>query len=238
MGGSKIKSMVIASLVLINIFFLAVIVFDRADDARREKRVIENVCAVMVSNGIQLSPDDISVNMRLRAMKTVRSQQAEQTIAQAVLGPVFITDRGGNIYQYENQNSGSAVFDSAGGFTISVNAGVVSGDGGAEAEVNKLLRAMKLETMALSTKGGAGSEIVTAVCAYKKADIFNCTVRFTFIGGSLREIAGRYAPGIAPEENGAAISPVSTALLQFLAFVKSGETVCGRKDSEIGRAHV
>ena len=227
MSGSRIKTMVIAALAVINVFFIAFIIRDTAADARSERRAVENACSVLRNNGVYIDPDDVKSGGSIRAMRVARADEAEAVIARAFLGTADMTDLG-VICLYENAGLGTAEFSSGGVFTIMLNEGAVTNSGGTLRTVNRLLRAMKLETKEAAVSGAPGYETVTAVNSYKGASIFNCVVEFTFRGSSLESVRGRYMAGIETAEDGTEISSVGTALLCFLAAVRRDEVECAR----------
>ena len=212
--------MVIAALLLINVFFLAVIFIDTVDKTRSERQAIENVCAVLRAGGIMIDPDDVNGGGAIRTMRTTREDETEALIARAVLGETEMTDQGVILF-YESAGRGRAEFASAGDFEIELYEGVITASAGTVRTVQRILREMKLETSELNLSGEQGSEIVTAVSAYRGASIFNCTIDFVFDGDSLVTIKGRYVTRVEAAEDGAEISTVGTALLVFLAAVKS-----------------
>ena len=222
MSVSKIKSIVIVALLLINVFFLTVIVVDTIADARSERLVIENACAILRLGGIAVEPDSIRSIDALRTMRAVRDHEAEETIARAVLGAVVMTDLG-VIFRYENPDNGVADFYSAGDFEIQINEGVATNAWGTLRSVQRILSDMKLDTSEIVLSGEPGSEVVTAVAAYRGASIFNCAIEFVFSGVNLETVKGRYVTGIEAAEDGAVISSPSAALFDFLAAVRRGE---------------
>lgn len=238
MSGSKIRSMTITALVLINVVFLTVIVIGAVEDARSERQAIENACFMLRGGGIEVDPDSIRVNSELRTMRTVRGDEAEAAIARALLGEAEMTDLG-VIFLYESADSGTAEFFSAGDFEVLLNEGVITNNGGPLRTVQRLLRDMKLETAAPVLSGEPGYETVTAVSAFRGANIFNSLIEFVFNGESLETVSGRYAAGFEVAEGGAVMSSASTALLSFLAAVQNEEIECSRiYDVEAGYQHL
>lgn len=222
--------MVIVALLLINVFFIAVIIVDSVADAQSERQAIENVCSIMRNSGIQINPEDIKTSGALRTMLAVRGDDAEEAIAYALLGPTEMTDQG-VIYLYESAERGKAVFFSAGDFEISLNKSVVTSGNGALRTVKRLLRDMKLETAEPVISGDIGNETVSVACVYRGARIFNCAIEFIFRGENLETIKGRYVTGLEIMEDGHEISSAGTALLEFLAWVKKEDVVCLRIDN-------
>ncbi|MCL2125376.1 MAG: hypothetical protein FWH33_05235 [Oscillospiraceae bacterium] len=225
MGIAKVKTLIIALLVLVNAFFLTVILVDDFAAARTERQAIDNVCTILRSNGIMIEPDSIKKSSDIRAMRASRDTEQEAAAANALIGPVEMTDQG-VIYLYNNPERGSAKFSIAGDFEFILNEGCIPSGESILRTVNGLLRDMKFEAASLDVRRESSAEIVTVVGAYKGASIFNLTMDFMFSESCLREVRGRYLTGIEPVESGSGISNVSTALLGFLAAVKRGDVAC------------
>jgi len=222
LSGSRIKTIAIAALLLINALFLTVIIIDAAADALSEREALENVCAVLRAGGIMINPDAVSTAGPIRTMRTARSLETEEAIARAVLGQTVVTDQG-VIYLYENAERGSAEFASAGDFEIHLKEGVITNTNDTLRTIQGLLRSMNLETSEPLVSVSPDGETVTAAIAYRDASIFNCAVEFVFFGGSLQTIKGRYVAGFEPAEDGGVIHSAGTALLGFLAEVRREE---------------
>jgi len=237
MGASRVKTIAIVVLLLINIFFGTVILIDKADDSYGERQAIEHACAVMRSGGISIEPDAVITNNTIRRMRATRVDESEARIAQAVLGQTVMTDLG-VIYRYENEQRGTAEFYSAGDFEIRFNEGVIPNENGTLRTVQEFLRDMGLETASQTVSISQEREIVTVVEAYKGASIFNCTIEFMFVEGYLQTIIGRYVTGVEPVEDSAKMMQAGTALLGFLAWVRNGNAVCTQIDKvEAGYQH-
>ena len=220
MSVPRIKTIVIAMLVLINAFFMALIVIDAVAEAHTERQTLENVCAIMRKGGIEVRPDDVGAAGDIRTMRTARVLEVEEGIARAFLGPTAMVDQG-VIYRYENEERGVAEFASAGDFEIRMKDGVITEGRGLVRTVNGLLRGMKLDTSAPAQPVELDSDtvMVTVIGTYRGTGIFNGVIEFIFEGGSLQTVRGRYVAGVEPVEGGAEISRVETALLGFLAAV-------------------
>lgn len=221
MSGSKIRNIAIVSLVLINMLFLAVIILDAADDAGARRESVENLSAIFKANGITINPGAIREADALRAMRTLRDIQTEETIAQVFLGETVKIDQG-VIHTYENPLRGIAFFYSAGDFSIQLFDGIISSSPDeALGMAEYLLSNMGIETTALTVFSDSGNEteIVTATAAYREVSVFNGIIEFVFVRDNLHEVRGRYVAGFEPMEDGAAISYAATALLGFLSAV-------------------
>ena len=233
MSVSRIKSIVIAALCLINIFFLVMIVSDNIIDAQYERQVMDNVAAILEMHGISVDFDNVVTHGALRTMRTARSLETEERIAQAALGPVTVTSPGGGIYLYESA-AGTATFFSDGAFDIRFQAGAPPDTDDIAAAAQRLLRGMEIETAAEFKMPDAQTVVVFG--AYRGISIFNSTIQFVFDEESrLLSITGRYITGIEPMADGAQISSVATALLDFLAALRrDGQTVVRIERMEAG----
>jgi len=225
MSISKLKTLSIAMLLLVNSFFLGIIIVDNYTLARDERKAIENVCSILQSNGIKIDSGNITKTKPIRTMRTARAVEIEANIAKAFLGSTEMTYQG-VIYLYENAQRGTAEFYSAGDFEIRLHKGVITGENGMQRTVQDLLRNMRLEAMEFTLVIEPESGKVRALSAYNGISVFNCAIDFIFKENSLQTVRGRYLTGIEAIENGAQISHVTTALLEFLAAVKRGDVEC------------
>ena len=218
MSVSRIKSLVIAALCLINIYFAVTIVVNNVSDARYERQMMDGAVAILQMQGISVDLDNVVTHGALRTMRAARSLETEERIAQAVLGSVTITEHGGGIYLHESA-IGAATFFSDGAFDIRFQEGVSAGAGDAVRTTERLLRDMRIETADELLMPDAQTIVVFG--AYRGISIFNSMIQFVFDeDGSLLSITGRYVTGIEPIADGAQISSVATALLDFLAAVR------------------
>ena len=199
---------------------------DTYADARNERQAIESVCEILLSNGIEIDPDNIQKTDALITMRTVREFGMEEALAQTFLGIVEVIDKG-TIYIYENAHRGSAEFSSAGDFEIWLNEGAITNTNeSSEKTIQSLLSNLQLAGISFDINYDEKRETVIAVSMYKNAEIFNCSMDFVFREGSLRTVAGRYLTGIEDADASTEISQTETALLAFLAAVKRGDIEC------------
>ncbi|MCL2152962.1 MAG: hypothetical protein FWH57_08400 [Oscillospiraceae bacterium] len=237
MDVSRIKTITVAVLVMINILFGAVIVIDTIADARANRLTIEYACDALHDGGIAIDADSIISNGAIRTMRTARQDESEAMIAQAVLGETTMTDHG-VIFLYENAQRGTAEFYSAGDFEIRLKNTDITNENGSLRTVLELLDKMGVETASQVVSYSEGTETVTVIDAYKGISIFNCATEFIFRDGSLQMIAGRYVTGVEPDPDGTEITHAATALLSFLSWVRLGNADCARIDKvEAGYRH-
>jgi len=224
MSIARLKSLVIAVLLLINIFFATDIVWDRISDAAQQARTIGELRVVMESSGLALSVNAIGDVAVLDAYTTSQDAFAEAVIARAILGDCApVQSESGQIYAGEN---GTATFNSSGRFIIEMTEAVFSAEASPERAARKLLKSMGINTAEPVASVFGNTTIVVALCSWRGSQIFNCTVSFTFVGGELVNITGRRPSGMSEAHSGDSIS-LPTALLSFLRFNKAQETEAG-----------
>jgi len=112
MSISKVKTIALALLVLINIIFLSVIVIDTLADSRSERAALDNVSAVMRAGGINIDPGiiytgdaDISsaVTALLGFLAAVRDESREDVWSSSIYGVELIH---GDSCEHENCDLG------------------------------------------------------------------------------------------------------------------------------------
>jgi hypothetical protein len=205
--------------VLINVFFVAVFLIDRGGAELEKRRALDDLRTVLHNGGIALNTDALSEGEPLPALITERDVAAEELLALAVLGKAERTSSGGNIYSYSNEK-GRVAFNGRGEFVIDLDYSTETGD--AASVTARILKAMGVETTTPVAVGGDGNETVTARCAYKGAEIFNCQVAFSFTEGYVKHASGRRPTGIAAAESGE-LFDVYTALTMFGAAESGGD---------------
>ncbi|MDR2358115.1 MAG: hypothetical protein LBD92_08560 [Oscillospiraceae bacterium] len=223
MSVGRIKNLVIAALIMINLFLLLFFVWGRAGEISARREVIEDICVIMGNNGIVLEPSSIGGAGGLASRGTSRDAAAEDAAAAAVLGNCEKTESG-SISRYLGAR-GSASFNGRGEFVFEIYPGDAAAES-AEAHARGLIKDMGLRTGAPDIKRSDGVTSVSAVCTFEGAPVFNCPVRFEYEDGSLIRVSGRRAYA-ARDAAGESISGAADALLSFLAYVKGEGAPCG-----------
>ena len=225
MSVSRIKSLIIVALVFLNTFFLVIILIDNNADAREARQAIESVCEIFRLNGITINPDSIKSAGDIHMMRTAREVELEADIAQLFLGEFEMTDQS-VIYLYENIETGTAEFYSAGDFEVRLHEGVITYTNDARQKVQELLASIQPEKFSFDIHYDETNETVNVISIYDNVKIFNSTIDFVFSGNSLRLVEGRYVTGIETMESGTKISNAGTALLSFLSAIRNGDIDC------------
>lgn len=221
---TKIKSILIGALVLVNLFFLAVILRDYVAERSGRKELLEHLARLFEQHGVALDIGSVGEGASLTEYTVRRNQDAERALAEALLGDTVKSDEGGNIYEYKSEK-GTAVF-TGGTFEVSVNPGVWLAGAGPVRTVRDVLKTLKIEAASIGPAGDKGNETVTAVCAAGGFPIFNCGIRFHFQDGWFLGISGTMATALTPAAGKTDMSSPATALVRFLSDIKSNKISC------------
>ena len=225
MSIQRLKNLVIAALLLINLFFLTDILLGRVSAATERSRTIESLQAVMSASGINFSDNAVNNVAVLDAYVTSQDAFAEAVIARTILGDCEPAQSdGGQVY---TGSRGTATFNSRGVFLIDLSESFVPSGATAERAVKKLLKSMSIDTNEPAATIFGDTTIVIAQCTWRGSPIFNCTVTFTFVGNELISVEGRRPSGVSEAPEISSIS-FSTAVLSFLRYERAqdiGSTV-------------
>ncbi len=218
MSVSRIKSIIIGVLVIINLLLLAFIIADRTSELRTRSEELQRVVELYYKNGIVIS-SELKLSDTPAARSGPRSIQAEAELAKRLLGETSASDQGGSIYLYTSER-GTALFRSGGEFEFELREDVYESEC-SEAAVKALMKKLGLTADTAVIKG----DTAHAVQTFRGLPIFNCTLELTYSSGCLRQVFGRLAADIGNGSGGEGMSCV-TALMRFLAFIRSGDAAC------------
>ncbi|NLA86175.1 MAG: hypothetical protein GX847_02605 [Clostridiales bacterium] len=222
----KLKNIVIWSLIIVNVFFLAFFLGRIIKEHSIKKEALTHLSVLFERNGIELDAENIREGGELAELLITRDPTEERKLAETLLGPVDMTENGG-IYTYTGEK-GQAVFRSGGAFDIQFSEHVYDSITGARNTAKSILQTMGIETAAPVAVGDKGNETVEAVCSWERQPIFNCRIRFIFKDGSLAEIRGTYAATIKAAVKKTDMSSCATSMMYFLNDVKNDRISCVR----------
>ena len=225
MDGSKIKNLIIAVLLLVNLFLLAMVLHDRIEAAALQKQAREDVAAAFRSSGIELSAD-VSWNDRLGVCGLDRDLSKENALVKAVLGTCSVEDLGGNILFYKGAK-GEARFRGTGEFEIVPNARAIPISNSPLDTAKNVLSDMGYRTdlSRAEVQSGEGATTVTLTCMYKGKSVYNCSISFVFTPDYLLMMTGRRPLEWSADGESAELT-AATVLMRFLAQVREHGAVC------------
>ena len=223
MESSRLKTIILLILVLVNGFLLTSLLLRRADAVSAQSRTRQELVELFAADPVaaSLSPDAVSFAAPPSGQILARNSLLEQQIASALLGDgLEITDRGGGIFRGDNQ-LGQATFRSGGSFEIT---GTLLGQD-AEDAARRFCRDYGYRD--LTWNDGAG----TAVEYYGDLPVVNCTVEFLSEDGRLISVSGTHLPDRGTETDGGTLDD-ATALTRFLSYCReSGAVVSAVTDT-------
>jgi len=214
---AKIRNITIVALLLVNVFFLSMIVTGRIKEAGRGKEIYSAVSEACERQNIVLLEDSFVTDESVAAYNAVRDTAKERAITQSLIGSSEMTEQGGNINVFRN-DKGSVTFRSSGGFSAEISEAGVSGHSAAS-KASSLMKKMGLEYGSVYEDG----EAAFVCCAENGKDIFNCVLRMDFGYDGSVSISGMLPQPVASSKNTRIAVSEATAVTAVIAAVKNGD---------------
>lgn len=215
---SKLKNVILAILLLTNIFLLILVVPARRAAGERAQAMYENLQTLFSEYGVTLDADLPTGEQPLVPLTLESDAAAQQTAAQALLGSDASADAGAGSYRsVYRADGGTCQFVHGGNFFAELTEQSTSDDLTRASE--KLLARMGFDC------GGAGSPVrlsagVYTVMATQRvagSPVFSARLTLTYANGSLTDISGTFLTGtpaaVQDAEGGIACAD---ALIAFL----------------------
>lgn len=222
----QVKNVIIAVLLLVNGFLLALVATQYSQAFRYERSAMEQTVKVLAANGIQMDQGAVKSSRAAVSAGGSRSVVQESRLACAILGEtVEGIDRGGGLFTYHGE-SGQVSFRSGGELLCDLADHPRWYNASPLAHSDGLMKDLRVDYVLLEdTLDGASGSVVYRQLV-EKSPVFSCQVTFTYDNGRLLRVSGRL---LTAEEltgtDGETIS-VPTALMRFLDEVRSSGDVC------------
>jgi hypothetical protein len=227
MNSSKLKTLVILMLLLVNGSFLGLWLADKYQSGRIEENTEQGLIRVLAQQGIDMDEEAIPEESPRRRFVLTRDTAKERELAERLLGQVAVEEMGGGFYQYVS-DKGTARFTGNGRFEI-----FLKPDSQAERTADALMEELlaKLDITAVTPNGETehANDPNTAgrICLYDDSRIFNNRLTVTLLSDNTAEIVGTGVIGSVAYLNDAeALSPV-TALISLAGEIRENEISCG-----------
>ncbi len=218
---THLKNIIIVALAVLNVFFLGFVVARGVKDVSVRAETHRQLQTLLLQSGIDLNVKGIREGGTLFIFETKRDTEWEGAAAEALLGAVTALDRGGNITEYVGVD-GRAVFRGGGEFEITFKAGAVDGGTDLVKTAERILGDMKISVIDTAQN----DQTVTAMCALRGIEIFNCTIDFTFVDGDLTSMIGKHAGNVQLAQTPVEMASCATALMRFVTDVDAGKYSC------------
>ena len=229
MDSAKVKSFVIALLLITNVFLFSIVAMDRMEAGAYESLTSERLAAVIDRNGIILHEGVALPPGMDKGYTMSRDMDGEKRMMETVLGSTEVIDQGGNITVYLGEK-GEARLSGSGEIFVVLAGGAVSSEADDRAEVAAEIAAiMGIETIgeAVVRSSSELETVLTLRCAAEGAEVINRELEFTFSADSLKIITGQRVPGISPREGQGGTADMATVLVGLLEAAKKADVVCG-----------
>ena len=223
MNTARLKNIVIIILLLANAFLLVLLTSRRAEEHSAYERSLEQLSKLYRTNGIALDKTLIErAAAELLSVEPARDPAAEQSLAEGIIGSVSSIDSGGGIYRYYNAD------DPGSGFCLIRSGGAV------EATLNRPVDdpeefcsdlCAPYGYLLYETLNDGRSTTVTAHRLLNELEVFNCSLSFSFTGGTLKSVSGLFLPPVSTDAETTPLDVV-TALVRFLDYRSSAGVVC------------
>lgn len=227
MSWSKLKTIIIYILLLLNLFLLGLVGMNRLRARRYQDAALSEAAAVLARNNIQVQWEDLPREMEFSPAVAARDLQKEEELVRAFLGEdVQVSASGGGLYVYEGRSvAGTASFRSNGEFTISCD---VPRDQSADPQ--EIMGRLGLQTGRVREEEGSATaeQELNGVPVYGSSGQGAAGLTFEYDGtGRLTAVSGRLFLGrlTAEPEEDAPLS-VPTALISFYNFAVDNGDVC------------
>lgn len=228
MSWSKLKTIIIYILLLLNLFLLALVGMNRLRARHYQTTALIEAAAVLARNNIQVQWEQLPREMTLPAVTLTRDLEKEEQLVRAFLGEdVAASASGGGLYVYAGRTvAGTASFRGNGEFSVACGEPISQG-----ATPQELMGQLGLHTGRVREEEGLSTaeQSLNGVPVYSAGSSAQGPAGMTLTyddAGRLCAATGRLYLGKPAAEQEEAAS-VSTALMAFLNFVVENGDVCG-----------
>lgn len=225
MKTSRLKIIVIAILLLVNVFLLTLLLGRQNQQRAAHARSVEQLNVLLSDNGIAFDTALLPEDSSMSAAELSRSGDAEKAFAEKLLGLAGVRSVGGGIYVYES-DAGSCQFRSNGAIEGTLNLPVSD----PVAFCEDIFRSCDYEmddtsyaqTLAL---GDSGSGTISALRKVDGLLVFDAPLSLTFKNNTLIAVSGSFLSDISVLKPARGIDAIS-ALVRFLDYRNANGLVC------------
>ncbi len=224
----KLKNIIIAILLLANLFLLVMVGAQERSSLRQQEQALTDALTILQDNGIRLARDTVPDEMALAALTTSRDVQQEAVLAAELLGTCTVSDLGGGRYSYDGP-LGHAEFRNNGNFSVTFDPGVYASPQDTNLELHALtsLQHIGFVGTQVSQEETDLQNLLTLRQTYQGLPVFSCQVTLGYDEqGELRSISGQRLIGTPTPDNNQAAITIPTALLRILNGITGLGDVC------------
>lgn len=226
MEGSRIKTVIIMILLVVNGFLLVLVGARRSEARRYEQSALDGSIQVLAQNGIVLSSDTIFGREGYEAGATQRDPELEGRLASALLGETAQgSSLGGGLYTYSTEH-GQISFRAGGELSAQLRQSsywsISDPESYSAALADRL--GLALRRTRYDIRDGSGEIVYQQLV--DSAPLFSCKLTLTFEQGYLTDLSGSLlAMDGFSAESGSLLS-LPTVLMRFLDSILDSGDVC------------
>lgn len=217
MKASRLKTIVIVILLLVNVFLLFLLLSRRAEQNAAYERAVDQLVTLYEASGITLDRSTLTQDETLFSAETQRDSARETAFAEALLGSVSVSESGG-VTRYTGTD-GSCIIRTGG----TVDASLTRSVSDPEVFCDELFKSFGYARTRALLSGGSGS--ITGVRHTGERSVFNAPLTLTFSEGTLTAVTGTFLPPLSESRRTDGVDAVS-ALVYFLDYRNSSGAVC------------
>lgn len=219
MKASRLKTIVIVILLLVNAFLLFLLLSRRAEQTQAYEHTVEQLCVLFERSGVSFDRVLLPKDSDMYSVSLERDSARETAFAEALLGDdISVLDSGGGVSRYSGE-LGSCSIRSGGAVETALSRPVDD----AEGFCRELFRSFDYEQVSSSLAGGSGS--VTGVRHVSGRLIYNASLALTFSDGVLTSVSGTFLSELDEGRRTDGLDAVS-ALVRFLDYCSVSGAVC------------
>ena len=228
MDTRRIENIIIAILVLLNVFLLAIVISDRAQARRSERETAETAAELLAANGIDVREDVIFVQETPACCTVLRDFDREAEQMEALIGANGMEDLGGSIRFYRSER-GQAVLRGTGEMDLLLTGGSVPVKGSPEKTAQRFFA--DAEIAGSFRRSSASDESVECCCLWNGLPVYNARLTFDFSGDNLFMVTGTMPFTKEAERSTAGVMDAISVLMRFAEIVRSEGFICSRLDA-------
>lgn len=223
MAWSKIKTIIIAILLVLNLFLALLVAGQQISAKRYQSNTLRQTVDALSLNGITVADDALPTAMKLSGTTFSRSTAVESAMAELLLSGDIINTSSGSMHVYSSV-SGNVSFRSNGDFSATLNLDCSQFDSFAD-HAAALLKEMDVPFWSITADSNRNT--VTVIQTVDNAPAFNARLTLTYAHNQLLSMEGKLLLGnsVPDSEPGTSVS-IPTALVSFLEYIVDSGTVC------------
>lgn len=226
MEGSRVKTVIIMILLVVNGFLLVLVGARRSEARRYEQSALDGSIQVLAQNGIVLSSDAISGREGYQSGTTQRDPELEARLASALLGEAAEgSSRGGGLYTYSTEH-GQISFRAGGELSAQLKQSDYWSVSDPESYSDALADRLGLSLRRTRCEIREGSGEIVYQQLVDSAPLFPCRLVLTFEQGQLTDLSGSLLAMDKLSAESEALLSLPTVLMRFLDSILDSGDVC------------